>query len=158
MAAAAKRKKLKMKDVEAAAERLKNWGKWGKEDHVGTLNYTTADDIVKAAGLVKRGQVISLAIPYDKDGPQGGKTKFPPVGRFNPVHLMLRSGADAYSGVLDKRGIRSADDLAAVSPCRPARTGMVSAISFTAIICGTATTAARSIRLAHTSAASSTRK
>ena len=111
MAAAGKRKKLKMKDVEAAAERLKNWGKWGKDDHVGTLNYTTPDDIVKAATLVKRGQVISLAINYDKDGPQGGKTKFPPVGRFNPVHLMLRSGADAYSGVLDKRGIRSADDL-----------------------------------------------
>ena len=111
MAAAGKRKKLKMKDVEAAAERLKNWGKWGKDDHVGTLNYTTPDDIVKAAQLVKRGQVISLAINYDKDGPQGGKTKFPPVGRFNPVHLMLRSGADAYSGVLDKRGIRSADDL-----------------------------------------------
>lgn len=109
--ASKKTKKLTMKDVEAAAERLKNWGKWGKNDQIGTLNYTQPEDIVKAAMLVKKGQVISLAIPYDKDGPQGGKTKFPPVGRFNPVHLMLRSGADAYSGVLDKRGIRSADDL-----------------------------------------------
>ncbi len=83
----------------------------GPDDQVGTLNYTTADDIVRAAGLVRKGQVISLALNYDKDGPQGGKTKFPPVGRFNPAHTMLRSGSDAYSGTLDKRGIRSADDM-----------------------------------------------
>lgn len=106
-----KPKKLTRKDVEAAAERLKNWGKWGKEDQVGTLNYTTPEDIIKAATLIRKGQVISLALNYDSTGPQGGKTKFPPVGRFNPVHLMTRSGADAYSGILDKRGIRSADDI-----------------------------------------------
>ena len=98
-------------ELDATAARLKNWGKWGPDDQVGTLNYTTADDIVQAAKLVRKGQVISLALNYDKDGPQGGKTKFPPVGRFNPVHTMLRSGSDAYSGTLDKRGIRSADDM-----------------------------------------------
>ena len=38
-AAAKKTKKLTMKDVEAAAERLKNWGKWGPNDQIGTLNY-----------------------------------------------------------------------------------------------------------------------
>jgi kynurenine formamidase len=103
--------KLSMKDIESAADRLKNWNRWGESDHVGTLNYTTADDIISAAGLVRKGRVISLAINLDNNGPQGGKTKFPPVGRFNPVHTMLRTGTDAYSGVLDKRGIRSADDL-----------------------------------------------
>ncbi|MGC4005494.1 MAG: hypothetical protein QM811_21200 [Pirellulales bacterium] len=47
-----KRKKLTMKDVEAAAERLKNWGKWGPDDEIGTLNFTTPEDIVdrRAAG------------------------------------------------------------------------------------------------------------
>lgn len=104
-------KPITMKDVEAAAEELKNWGKWGPEDHIGTLNYVEPGDVVKAAGLVRTGQVFSLAIDFDNKGPQGGKTKFPPVGRFNPVHTMLRTGTDAYSGVLDKRGIRSADDL-----------------------------------------------
>ena len=102
---------LTRQDVDATAERLKNWGKWGPDDEIGTLNYTTADDIVKAAGLVKKGRVMSLALAFDNTGPQGGKTKFPPVGRFNPIHLMLRTGTDAYSGVLDKRGIRSADDI-----------------------------------------------
>ena len=108
---AKRREKLTKADIEAAAERLKNWGKWGADDEIGTLNYTTPDDIVRAAGLVRKGQVFSLALNYDDKGPQGGKTKFPPVGRFNPVHTMLRTGTDAYSGVLDKRGIRSADDL-----------------------------------------------
>ena len=103
--------KVTRKDVEAAAKRLKNWGKWGPEDHIGTMNYTQPADIVRAAALVRKGQVISLALNYDSKGPQGGKTKFPPVGRFNPVHTMLRTGTDAYSGVLDKRGIRSADDI-----------------------------------------------
>ena len=34
------------------AERYKNWGKWGPDDEIGTLNYTTQQDVVGAAGLV----------------------------------------------------------------------------------------------------------
>jgi kynurenine formamidase len=33
------------------------------------------------------------------------------MGRTNPIHTMIRTGTDAYSGVLDKRGIRAADDM-----------------------------------------------
>ena len=33
------------------------------------------------------------------------------MGRTNPIHTMLRTGTDAYAGVLDKRGIRAADDM-----------------------------------------------
>lgn len=104
-------RKLTLDDIRAAAERLKNWGRWGKEDEIGTLNHTSPEDIVSAAQLVRKGKVISLALPYDSKGPQGGKTKYPAMGRFNPIHLMLRTGTDAYSGVLDGRKIRSADDL-----------------------------------------------
>jgi len=104
-------RKLTMDDMRAAAERLKNWGRWGEQDEIGTLNYTQAEDIVAAAGLVRKRKVISLALAYDNRGPQGGKSKYPPVGRFNPIHVMLRSGSDAYSGTLDPRKIRSADDL-----------------------------------------------
>ena len=80
-------------------------------DGVGTLNYTSAADIVAAAQLVRKGKVISLALNFDDKGPQGAKTSYPALGRFNPIHLMLRTGTDAYSGVLDRRRIRSADDL-----------------------------------------------
>ena len=55
--------------------------------------------------------MISLALNYDEKGPQGAKTTYPSLGRINPLHVMLRTGTDAYSGVLDKRGIRAADDM-----------------------------------------------
>jgi kynurenine formamidase len=60
---------------------------------------------------VQKGKVMSLALAYDAKGPQGGKTKYPALGRFNPIHVMLRTGTDAYSGVLDHRKIRGADDI-----------------------------------------------
>jgi kynurenine formamidase len=104
-------KKLTRQDLSEAAEKYKNWGKWGPDDEIGTLNYTSADDIIAAARLVRKGKVISLALNFDQNGPQSGKTKYPPLGRINPLHTMLRTGTDAYSGVLDKRGIRAADDM-----------------------------------------------
>ena len=55
--------------------------------------------------------MISLALNFDHTGPQGAKSKYPSMGRINPIHTMLRTGTDAYSGVLDKRGIRAADDM-----------------------------------------------
>ena len=104
-------RKLTRDDLRAAAEKYKNWGKWGPKDEIGTLNYTSAEDIVAAARLVKKGKVISLALNFDQHGPQGAKSTYPAMGRINPVHTMLRTGTDAYSGVLDHRGIRAADDM-----------------------------------------------
>ena len=104
-------RKLTRKDMSAAAEKYKNWGKWGPNDEIGTLNFTSADDIIAAAQLVKKGKVISLALNFDHTGPQGAKSKYPAMGRTNPIHTMMRTGTDAYSGVLDKRGIRAADDM-----------------------------------------------
>jgi len=98
-------------DLDAAAQRYKNWGRWGPDDELGTLNFTTPEDIVQAAKLVRKGRVLSLGLKFDAQGPQGGKTKYPPMGRFNPIHVMLRTGTDAYAGVLDARGIRAADDM-----------------------------------------------
>ena len=104
-------RKLTRQDLRDAAEKFKNWGKWGPNDEIGTLNYTQAEDIVAAARLVRKGKVISLALNFDASGPQGAKSKYPSLGRINPVHTMLRTGTDAYSGVLDHRGIRAADDM-----------------------------------------------
>ena len=104
-------KKINRADLTAASEKYKNWGKWGPDDEIGTLNFTSPEDIVSAAQLVRKGKVISLALNFDSNGPQGAKTKYPSMGRINPVHTMLRTGTDAYAGVLDKRGIRAADDM-----------------------------------------------
>src|SRR5262245_23121891 len=37
-------KKYTRQDLRDAAEKYKNWGKWGPNDEIGTLNYTTAED------------------------------------------------------------------------------------------------------------------
>lgn len=97
------------------AEKYKNWGRWGPDDEIGTLNFTSPEDIIAAAGLVKKGKTISLGLNFDEFGPQGGKTKYPIKGRINPVHLMLRTGTDNYAGVYDHRGIRAADDIVIMS-------------------------------------------
>src|SRR2546428_5223732 len=88
-------RKLTRQDLRDAAEKYKNWGKWGADDEIGTLNYTRAEDIVAAAQLVKKGKVISLALNFDQFGPQGAKTSYPVPGRINPGHVMLRTGFDA---------------------------------------------------------------
>ena len=102
---------ITLETIHEMALKVRNWGKWGPNDEIGTLNFTSAEDIVAAARLVKKGKVISLALNFDHTGPQGAKSKYPAMGRTNPIHTMLRTGTDAYSGVLDKRGIRAADDM-----------------------------------------------
>ncbi|MBN1674594.1 MAG: cyclase family protein [Kiritimatiellae bacterium] len=51
-----------------------NWGRWGKNDERGTLNYIRPRHIRRAASLVKKGVSVSLAIPLNKtagpDNPQ----------------------------------------------------------------------------------------
>ncbi len=42
---------------------------------------------------MRQGRSISLALPYDESGPQSGA-----FSRFNPIHLMVRDGADALVG------------------------------------------------------------
>ena len=53
-----KHRRLTRKDVHSAAKRYKNWGRWGKDDEIGTLNFTTAADIV-ARGAAGAGRARS---------------------------------------------------------------------------------------------------
>jgi len=43
-----------------------NWGHWGPEDERGTLNYITGEHVRRAAGLVRSGRSVSMAIPINK--------------------------------------------------------------------------------------------
>jgi len=49
---------------------LKNWGRWGQDDQIGTLNLITPDEIKNAAQLVKTGRIYSLSMPLEAEGPQ----------------------------------------------------------------------------------------
>ena len=80
--------------IKEASEKLSNWGRWGKDDQIGTLNHIRPEDVVRAAGLIRRGKVFALGIPLDRNGPQTGLFG----GRFNPIHQMLATGTDAIAG------------------------------------------------------------
>lgn len=79
-----------MSDFRKAADELRNWGRWGDDDELGTLNFITPKKVAEAAGLVKRGRVIPLGGDFSSGGPQGA-FKF----RQNPVHVMTIDGGDA---------------------------------------------------------------
>ena len=99
-----------LRTIEEMAQRLKNWGKWGPDDELGTLNYVTPADIVAAAALVRKGKAFALGLDFDQNGPQ--RTGW--GGRFNPIHAMLATGTDAVAGRQDAGKIRYADDMVAM--------------------------------------------
>lgn len=78
------------------AAKYRNWGKWGPDDQLGSMNYVTPEKVVEASRLVKKGKVFSLALPFDSTGPQTGA-----FGRTNPLHVMLQDGGDISSGAQD---------------------------------------------------------
>lgn len=94
--------------LRTAAERFRQWGRWGPDDQVGTVNLIEPEQVLAAAGLIRRGSVFSLALPYDGDGPQRGYLR-----RFNPLLLMLRDGNDVVGNDATgmPRGIGGADDI-----------------------------------------------
>jgi kynurenine formamidase len=95
--------------VKALALRVRNWSRWGPDDELGTANFITPERIVKAARLVRKGKIFSLAMDFDRSGPQ---RHYPATTRFNPIHLMLRTGTDVAAGVASKRAfIRTTDDV-----------------------------------------------
>jgi len=48
---------------------LSNWGRWGKDDQLGTLNLITAEHRLRAASLVREGLVIPLGMDLDPGEP-----------------------------------------------------------------------------------------
>lgn len=69
---------------------LSNWGRWGDEDELGTLNLLTADRAAAAASAVTSGRVIALARPVvtaaAKDNPA-------------PMLHMMKASGDAAAQV-----------------------------------------------------------
>jgi hypothetical protein len=53
--------KMTKADIDRWMTELSNWGRWGKDDQLGTLNLITPAKRREAAALVKEGYSISLA-------------------------------------------------------------------------------------------------
>ncbi|BBY92960.1 cyclase [Mycobacterium gallinarum] len=79
-----------MTDFRRVADDVRNWGRWGDDDEIGTLNFITAEKIAQAAGLVRHGKLFPLGVDFGSSGPQGA-FHF----RQNPLHVMTIDGGDA---------------------------------------------------------------
>jgi kynurenine formamidase len=81
---------MSLTDFRELSDRVRNWGRWGEDDELGTLNLITDDVVRSAAREVRRGALFSLGMQFGSPGPQRSS----PV-RNDPIHLMTVDGGDA---------------------------------------------------------------
>jgi kynurenine formamidase len=79
------------------------WGKWGADDERGAVNQVGADEVRRAAALVRSGRVIALGQPMSP--------KTPVPGHRAPMqHFMDRDGGDYAAGGRRPGGFQFAED------------------------------------------------
>ena len=79
-----KPKFVSAEEFEAIFNSVCNWGRWGKDDTRGTLNYITPEHVKNAASYVRSGRTVSMAIPIHKTaGPDNPK---PPIHHITHNH------------------------------------------------------------------------
>jgi kynurenine formamidase len=71
-------------DVRAVYEAISNWGRWGYDDQLGTLNYITPAHRVAAAKLISEGSAIGLGRDVD--------TVPSPMNNIPAQHYMVAAG------------------------------------------------------------------
>jgi hypothetical protein len=85
--------------------RLSNWGRWGPDDSLGTVNHITESGRARAAALIRSGVTVSCARPINPgpaadDGPTG----------VSPQRFMLRTGQGlADPGRVPRDGVAPGD-------------------------------------------------
>lgn len=80
------------KEFHELAERVNNWGRWGADDEIGTLNLITDEVVREAAATVRAGRRVPLALPLRQDGIQTGMIP----GRVNPLHTMVQINQELF--------------------------------------------------------------
>ncbi len=86
------------------ADAVRNWGRWGPDDELGTINLVTPEVRRRAAACVRSGRALSLALPLSES--EGIQTGLLP-GRINPVRTM----AQINTPILGSDQVRTSDDL-----------------------------------------------
>ncbi|EGX56377.1 cyclase [Streptomyces zinciresistens K42] len=74
------------------AKRVNNWGRWGADDEIGTLNLITGEVVREAAACVRTGRRVPLALALREDGVQTGMIP----GRVNPLHVMVQINQEIF--------------------------------------------------------------
>jgi kynurenine formamidase len=85
----------------------RNWGRWTDADQLGALNLLTPERVLRAAGLVREGRVISLAHVIRRDLPVH-------PDRQGATHVLMVDGGDYAAGASLKGDARVADDYIAM--------------------------------------------
>jgi kynurenine formamidase len=79
--------KISEADVKGLLEKCSNWGRWGKDDERGALNYINDSKRAAAAKLVQTGESVSMSLPL---------ATLPAPDNPTPVmHLVQHCGHDA---------------------------------------------------------------
>jgi kynurenine formamidase len=86
------------------AAEISNWGRWGADDELGTLNLITPAVVRRGVAAARTGKTFSLAVPLSEDGPQIGLIP----GRVNPTRKMLVIDEPGFG---DPEGFRTSDDV-----------------------------------------------
>lgn len=88
------------------ADMPNNWGKWGKDDQIGALNYLDDKQAMRGVQAVKSGETFTLQLPMI----HGIGPVFP--GRLPAQHFMMQDESMYQTGKLDKLagGVKYSDD------------------------------------------------
>src|SRR5689334_22966386 len=108
-------------ELQALAQRVSNWGRWGPDDQRGTLNLITPDAVLRGVHAARSGRSFSLAIPFDETGPQWDSENMP--DRVNPelntymVNFAFTGDADDFTTTDDafRMGSQAATHLDALA-------------------------------------------
>jgi kynurenine formamidase len=94
--------------VELLADAPKNWGRWGPDDQVGSLNYLTSAEVLRGVQSVRSGKVFTLMLEL---GNPDGEPLWP--GRMPTGHFMSQDKGFYESGKAQtiSGGLEYADDL-----------------------------------------------
>lgn len=86
-----------VEEYEHYAERFSNWGRWGEDDQLGTLNHITAETKRAATALVRSGRSVSCANPIATAAVQPDERRNP---RPADHRMMVTPGSSSdYIGV-----------------------------------------------------------
>jgi kynurenine formamidase len=87
-------------DVRKMMETLSNWGRWGADDQLGTINFITPRERLRAASLVRDGVSVSCSRPISNE--------ITADTSFQPLRFMVDSGEGRDTAtparVLERRG------------------------------------------------------
>jgi kynurenine formamidase len=92
---------------EMLADAPRNWGRWGADDEIGSLNFLTSEEVLRGVKEVSSGEVFTLGAPV---GSPDGDPVWP--GRSGAVVLMTQDKSHYRAGKLKPLpgGLEYADD------------------------------------------------